>query len=64
MAVTEARDPWPKRVRIGAAGLCFLGILSSHYELLLYKVYGWVVPMHVRIALLPFAPFAHHVFGR
>jgi hypothetical protein len=64
MAVTEARDPWLKRVRIGAAGLCFLGILSSHYELLLYKVYGWVVPMDVRLALLPFAPFAHYVFGR
>jgi len=64
MAVTEARDPWLKRVRIGAAGLCVLGILSSHYELLLYKVYGWVVPMDVRLALLPFAPFAHYVFGR
>jgi hypothetical protein len=63
-AVTEARDPLLKRVRIGAAGLCFLGILSSHYELLLYKVYGWVVPMDVRLALLPFAPFAHYVFGR
>ena len=63
-AVTEACDPLLKRVRIGAAGLCFLGILSSHYELLLYKVYGWVVPMDVRLALLPFAPFAHYVFGR
>ena len=63
-AVTEARDPLLKRVRIAAAGLCFLGILSSHYELLLYKVYGWVVPMDVRLALLPFAPFAHYVFGR
>ena len=63
-AVTEARDPLLKRVRIGAAGLCFFGILSSHYELLLYKVYGWVVPMDVRLALLPFAPFAHYVFGR
>jgi hypothetical protein len=64
MAVTEARDPWLKRARIGVAGLCFLGILASHYELLLYKVYGWVVPMDVRLTLLPFAPFAHYVFDR
>jgi hypothetical protein len=63
-ALTEARESWRRRARIAAIGLCFLGILSSHYELLLHKVYSWVVPMDVRLTLLPFAPFAHYVFHR
>jgi hypothetical protein len=64
VAMTEMSKSWRKRVRITAIGLCFLGIVTSHYELLLYKVYSWPVPMNVRLALLPFAPFAHYVFGR
>jgi hypothetical protein len=63
-AMTKVSEPQLKRVRITAIGLCVLGILSSHYELLLYKVYSWVEPMNVRLALLPFAPFAHYVLGR
>jgi hypothetical protein len=63
-AMTAAPEPWRKRVSITAIGLCVLGILFSHYELLLYKVYGWTVPMNVRLTLLPFAPFAHYVLGR
>lgn len=63
-AVTGMREASRKRVRVAAIGLCFLGIVSSHYELLLYKVYSWPVPMNVRLALLPFAPFAHYVLGR
>jgi hypothetical protein len=43
--------------------MCILGILSSHYVLLLHKVSSFAVPMNVRLALFPFAPFAHHAFG-
>lgn len=64
VAMTGMSESRCKRVRIAAIGLCFLGIVSSHYELLLYKVYSWQVPMNVRLALLPFAPFAQYVFGR
>jgi len=64
IALTEAREFWRKRVRIAAISLCLLSILSSHYELLLHKVYSWVVPIDVRLTLLPFAPFAHYVFDR
>jgi hypothetical protein len=39
--------------------LCVLGVLSSHYVLLIHKVWSIAVPMEVRLALLPFAPFAH-----
>jgi hypothetical protein len=63
-AVSEAPKFWRNRVHSAAIGLCFLGILSSHYVLLLYKVYSFAVPMDVRLALLPFAPFAHYVFER
>ena len=63
-AMTEACQAWQKRVRRAAIGLCFLGVLFSHYDLLLYKVYCWVVPMDVRLTLLPFAPFARYVFHR
>jgi hypothetical protein len=61
-SVSEARAFCRKRVSIAATGLCFLGILSSHYELILNKVYAGDVPMHVRLTLLPFAPFAHYTF--
>lgn len=67
MAETAALESWRKEVRIAAIGLCFPSILSSNYELLLEKVYGWEVPMHARLASpsLPFAPFAaHYVVNR
>jgi hypothetical protein len=64
ITMAEAREPWQKRARIAAISLCFLGVLSSHYVLLLHKVYNWAVPMDVRLTLLPFAPFAHYVFDR
>ncbi|MBV8891904.1 MAG: hypothetical protein JO266_08035 [Acidobacteria bacterium] len=63
-AMTEACQAWQKRMRMAAIGLCFLGVLFSHYELLLYKIYCWVVPINVRLSLLPFAPFARYVFHR
>jgi hypothetical protein len=62
IAVIKAPESWRKQVRIAAIGFCFLGVLSSHYELLLHKVYSPAVPMDVRFTLLPFAPFAHYVF--
>jgi hypothetical protein len=61
IAVTKASKSLQKRVSIAAIGLCFLGIVSSHYELLLHKVYSYAVPIEVRITLLRFAPFAHYV---
>ena len=49
-------------LRIAAVGLCMLGILGSHYVLLIHKVWSIAVPMPVRLALLPFAPFARAAF--
>jgi transposase len=62
IGVAEACEAGRKRAHIFAISLCFLGVLSSHYVLLLHKVYVWAVPIGVRVALLPFAPFAHYVF--
>jgi hypothetical protein len=56
-AVAQAPLFWRKRIRIAAIGLCFIGILSSHYVLLIHKVWSIAVPMDVRLALAPFAPF-------
>ena len=51
-----------KRLLGAAAALCVLGILGSHYILVVHKVWSFGVPMEVRHALLPFAPFAHRAF--
>ena len=59
LSVAAAREDWQRRVLVTAVGLCALGILSSHYVLLIHKVWSIAVPMKVRLALLPFAPFAH-----
>jgi hypothetical protein len=58
----ERPESWRKRLRIAAVGLCMLGILGSHYVLLVHKVWSIAVPMPVRLALLPFAPFAQAAF--
>ena len=58
IASAEATDLWRRRLRIAATGSCFLGILCSHYVLLLYKVWSMGVPSQVRSALLPFSPLA------
>ncbi|MBV8357399.1 MAG: hypothetical protein JO189_05615 [Deltaproteobacteria bacterium] len=60
----EAGQFWRRRVLIAAISLCLVGVVFSHYELIPNKVYGWVVPMDVRLRLLPFAPFAHYMFNR
>jgi len=53
---------WRGRIVLAAVGMCVLGILGSHYVLLVHKVWSIGVPMKVRLALLPFAPFAHAAF--
>jgi hypothetical protein len=58
----ERPESWRKRLRIAAAGLCVVGVLGSHYVLLIHKVWSIAVPMPVRLALLPFAPFARAAF--
>jgi hypothetical protein len=58
----EGPEGWRKRLRIAAASLCVLGVLGSHYVLLIHKVWSIAVPMPVRLALLPFAPFARAAF--
>jgi hypothetical protein len=60
----NAGETWRKRVRIAAIGLCFLGIFSSHYVLLVHKVWSTGVPEDVRLALFPFAPFTYHTLGQ
>ena len=52
---SEARR---RRLHIAAVGLCVLGILVSHYVLLIHKVWSMGSPMEVRQALSVFAPFA------
>jgi hypothetical protein len=58
IASAEATDVWRRRLRIAAAGSCFLGILCSHDVLLLYKVWSMGVPPDGRSALLPFSPLS------
>ncbi len=53
---------WRRRIFSAALGLCVLGVLGSHYILLVHKVWSIGVPMEVRLALFPFAPFAHAAF--
>jgi hypothetical protein len=64
IAVAETREFWQKRIRIATIGLCFLGVLSSHYVLLIHKVYSFAVPMDVRISLFPLAPFQYTTLSR
>jgi hypothetical protein len=64
VSIAETSEIWRKRLRIAAAALCALGIAGSHYVLLVHKVWSIAVPMPVRLALLPFAPFAHAAFGQ
>jgi hypothetical protein len=56
-------ETWRRRSLIIAVAFCIIGILGSHYILLVHKVWAIGVPMEVRRALLPFAPFAHNASG-
>ncbi len=58
LTAAESSEAWRKRLRIAAVGLCVLGILASHYVLLIHKVWSIGSPMEVRRALSVFAPFA------
>jgi len=53
---------WRRRILVSAVGFCVLGVLGSHYILLVHKVWSIGVPMGVRLVLFPFAPFAHAAF--
>jgi hypothetical protein len=55
-------ETWRRRLLVIAVAFCIIGILGSHYVLLVHKVWSIGVPMDVRRALLPFAPFAHRAF--
>ena len=64
LSITAAgfSETWRRRIFSAALGLCVLGVLGSHYILLVHKVWSIGVPMEVRLALFPFAPFAHAAF--
>ncbi|MBV9481506.1 MAG: hypothetical protein JO249_12255 [Acidobacteria bacterium] len=64
ITVTELPESRWKQVLIASIGLCCLGILSSHYMLLITKVQNFSLPMDVRLTLLPFAPFLHSLFDQ
>jgi hypothetical protein len=51
ITVPRILEAWHKRLGVAAAGLCVLGILGSHYVLLVHKVWSIGVPMAVRLAL-------------
>jgi hypothetical protein len=59
LMAADISEPRRKQLSRFAAGLCILGIIGSHYVLLIHKVWSITVPMSVRLALLPFAPFAY-----
>ena len=58
LTAAQSSEVWRKRLHIAAVGLCVLGILVSHYVLLIHKVWSIGSPMEVRQALSVFAPFA------
>ena len=60
VSAANAASRWRTRLRIAAAVLCTLGILGSHYVLLVHKVWSPASPVEVRRALIPFIPFAAH----
>jgi hypothetical protein len=62
IAAAEMSEIRCRRLRIAGVGLCALGIIGSHYILLIHKVWSIAVPMPVRLTLLPFAPFAQAAF--
>ena len=58
LTAAESSEAWRKRLHIAAVGMCVLGILVSHYVLLIHKVWSIGEPMEIRRALSVFAPFA------
>jgi hypothetical protein len=58
LAAAESSEAGRKLLHIAAVSLCVLGILVSHYVLLIHKVWSIGSPMEIRQALSVFAPFA------
>jgi hypothetical protein len=58
LTAAESSEAWRKRLHIAAVGLCVLGIVGSHYVLLIHKVWSIGEPMEIRRTLSVFAPFA------
>jgi hypothetical protein len=56
LAAAETSEKCQKRLLAAAVGLCFVGILFSHYVLVLHKAWSMGVPMEVRMSLRPFLP--------
>jgi hypothetical protein len=59
IATFEAQGRWVKRRLIAGIGLLAVGIVFSHYVLLMHKAWSMAVPMEVRLALIPFLPSAY-----
>jgi hypothetical protein len=60
VSAANAACHWRTGLRIAAVSLCILGILGSHYVLIVHKVWSPASPVEVRRALIPFIPFAAH----
>jgi hypothetical protein len=56
LAAAETSEVSYRRLRAAAVGLCVLGIVFSHYVLILHKAWSMGVPMAVRLSLRPFLP--------
>jgi len=56
LSAAQIGDALQKRLRITAIGLCLVGILFSHYVMVLHKAWSMGVPMEVRESLRPFLP--------
>jgi hypothetical protein len=59
LMVGKARPEWARRCMIGGIVLMAVGIVFSHYALLMHKAWSMAVPMEVRLALVPFLPAAY-----
>jgi hypothetical protein len=56
IVAAESSEKCQNRLSAAAVGLCFVGILFSHYVLVLHKAWSMGVPMDVRLSLRPFLP--------
>lgn len=53
---------WRRMVVRCALALCIIGIIGSHYFLVVHKVWANDVPMEVRLKLSPYVPLARSAF--
>ena len=59
LSLGAARDRQAGRWLAGGIVLMAVGIVFSHYALLMHKAWSMAVPVEVRRAVLPFLPFAY-----